>query len=585
MDDASVVRGQAFLDERAASQIDGEDAPRRRGRPRKPKGNTLTQAVAALSSGPWASVIGFNTFSQRIEKRQPPPMAGVSAGPWRDVDTAETMLWLEATGETFGNDMVERAVMAVAYRHPFNPAQDRLRVLATGWDGVERLPTWLTEILGAAETSGNREYLAEIGAAWLKGTCARVLMPGCKRDDVLVLRGAQGWRKSTAAQAIADCILPDTFTDSVDLSNVGEAKIQIRGVTVAELPELSGMARSEIETTKAFIAAKSDHFREKFGRHAQDFPRTVSFIGTTNDPNYLKDPTGNRRWWPVTLAGPIDIDRLTAALPQLIGEAAHRVLQGEPWHVSSAAALAQAELVRAAHYDADPWTEKVLELADAMCDRGETVTTARLLDELCISRAQQNGASQKRIAGIMRTNGYEDARTWTADRTRCLRCWKKIAYTRDVVTPGYVVTASQEAAKPCNHVVTTTLDDVVTNSPHEAVVPDDVVTRLQPVTGEQLDAKRVVPRNHVEPRPLYRDCEKYTALEVLHRLHDRQRQNLAAGGCDGIPRVRVTDWLNQLPGDGRAQVDELVADGRVRIDGLFVSAVDAPPEPEPEAHP
>jgi len=366
---------------------------------------------------------------------------------------------------------------------------------------------------------------------------------------------------------------------------VGEAKIQIRGVTVAELPELSGMARSEIETTKAFIAAKSDHFREKFGRHAQDFPRTVSFIGTTNDPNYLKDPTGNRRWWPVTLAGPIDIDRLTAALPQLIGEAAHRVLQGEPWHVSSAAALAQAELVRAAHYDADPWTEKVLELADAMCDRGETVTTARLLDELCISRAQQNGASQKRIAGIMRTNGYEDARTWTADRTRCLRCWKKIAYTRDVVTPGYVVTASQEAAKPCNHVVTTTLDDVVTNSPHEAVVPDDVVTRLQPVTGEQLDAKRVVPRNHVEPRPLYRDCEKYTALEVLHRLHDRQRQNLAAGGCDGIPRVRVTDWLNQLPGDGRAQVDELVADGRVRIDGLFVSAVDAPPEPEPEAHP
>lgn len=443
-------RGASFLDQQAERILSGgKSKPQKK--LRRTKANTLLDAVRILSEQ-WPGAIGFNAFRQRIEKRMAPPIAGVQAGPWRDVDTAETMIWLQQkTGATFGRDLVDLAIMTVAHRNPFNPARERLHALAERWDGTTRLSAWLVDDLNATATDGNREYLAEIGAAWLKGICARVLFPGCKRDDVLVLRGAQGWRKSTAAAVIGDAIHPEAFTDSVDLSNVAEAKIQIRGIIIAELSELAGMARGEVESIKAFVAAKSDHFREKFGRHAGDFPRTVSIIGTTNDPNYLKDPTGNRRWWPVTLAGPIDVDRLQAILPYLIGEAARRVIDGDPWHVMAAKALEQAEHVRAAHYDEDPWTDKVLQLAEDLAARGDTLTTAELLEGLQIPRVQQTPGTQRRIAGILKVNGYEEARRWLDGRARKQRYWKK-PYARDVGTCGYVGTASQTADETRTHI-------------------------------------------------------------------------------------------------------------------------------------
>ena len=415
--------------ERLATQLDAMPGARLMVREKKDGSVTilpnLHNAVYLLSETPeWRGAIGYNQFRQRIEKRIPTVYGG-TAGPWQDADTAESILWLsQAHGVSLSRDTVDFATLAIAHRNAFNPAQERLRALAEQWDGIPRLGYWLEETL-SAKVDDNREYLAAIGAAWLKGVCARVLFPGCKRDDVLVIRSPQGWRKSTAAQAIADCIHPDSFTDSVDLGNLAEAKIQIRGVIIAELSELAGLHRGEVETIKAFVSTKSDHFREKFGRHAQDFPRTCSFIGTTNDPTFLKDPTGNRRWWPVTLDEPIDVPRLEAALPQLIGEAARAVLDGEPWHVTGKAALTQAERVREAHYDEDVWTDEVLTIVGLMSEVGSTITIPGILERMAIARAQQNAGTQRRLAAILKVNGYEESRKWTEGRKRCLRIWKK----------------------------------------------------------------------------------------------------------------------------------------------------------------
>ena len=387
----------------------------------------LYNAVCLLGETPeWRGVIGYNQFRQRIEKRTPTVYGG-PVGPWQDVDTAESILWLSRVHNVnLSRDTVDFAALAVANRNAFNPAQERLHALAEQWDGIHRLAYWLEEILDA-KVDSNREHLAAIGAAWLKGVCARVLMPGCKHDDVLVLYGTQGWRKSTAAQAIADCVCPEAFTDSVDLGNLAEAKIQIRGVIIAELGELAGLSRGDVESIKAFVSTKSDHFREKFGRHAQDFPRTCSFIGTTNNPEFLKDPTGNRRWWPVTLEGPLDIPRIEEALPQLLGEATRAVLAGEPWHVTGAVALRQAETVREAHYDEDLWTDEVMGIVASMTEAGSMVTIPDILDRMEIPRAQQNAGTQRRIANILKTNGYEEARKWTEGKTRNLRIWKKFS--------------------------------------------------------------------------------------------------------------------------------------------------------------
>ena len=386
----------------------------------------LNNAVYLLSkTAEWKGVVGYNQFRQRIEKRLPTPYGG-PAGPWSDWDTAESIIWLARVHNvSLTRDLLDFAVLTVANRQAFNPAQERLRALAKQWDGIPRLSYWLEEVLGA-KVDGNREYLAEIGAAWLKGATARVLIPGCKHDDVLVARSPQGWLKSTAAQAIADAIQPDSFTDSVDLNNLAEAKIQIRGIIIAELSELAGLSRGDIESIKAFVTTKVDHFREKFGRHAQDFPRTCSFFGTTNDPAFLKDPTGNRRWWPVTLEEPIDIPRLEDALPQLLGEATRAVLAGEPWHVTGALALRQAEQVREAHYDEDLWTDEVMGIVASMDEAGSTVTIPDILDRMDIPRAQQNTATQRRVANILKTNGYESVRRRAGGNNRFQRYWKKI---------------------------------------------------------------------------------------------------------------------------------------------------------------
>ncbi len=469
--------------------------------PERPK-KTLNTVVGLLSSPPWTGCIGFNEFRQCIEKRTTTPYQR-PAGAWVDADTAETMLHLERmTGTAFGRDMVDLAVLAVAHRNAFNPAQDRLRALAGQWDGQTRLDTWLVDFLNAAVSDGNREYLAEIGEKWLKGVAARILIPGCKRDDVLVIRSPQGWRKSTAAQAISDAILPEAFTDSIDLGNLPEAKIQIRGIIIAELGELAGLAKAEVESIKAFVSAKSDHFREKFGRYAQDFNRTVSFIGSTNDQTFLKDPTGNRRWWPVTLSAPVDIPRLQAALPQLIGEAAQRVMNGEAWHVTAEKALEQAERVREAHYEEDVWTDPVMRIVDSMESSGEAVTIPAILDALNIPRMQQSPFAKQRVAGILKVNGYEEARKWLDRKAnRYLRFWRKLANAPDpMVTMVTTVTSRQTGAKTCNQWGTSEINPMVTLGPDSGESVPAVTSDLLPDGYvESLGKQGMEPVEPVEP--------------------------------------------------------------------------------------
>ena len=364
-------------------------------------------------------LIGYNEFRQRIEKRINPPWGG-GPGQWTERDTSELACYVAKPFAHFGLDLLGGAIMGVAHRHPFNPGQDRLRALAEQWDGVPRIDSWLVDYLNAKVNSSNSDYLREIGACWIKGVAARVLKPGCKRDDVMVLRGDQGWRKSTAARIIADAIAPDAFTDCLGDLGSKDARGGIRGVVIAELGELASLNKSDVESVKAFVAAPSDRFREAYGRGERDYPRTVSFIGTTNHPTFLQDPTGNRRWWPVSMSGPIDTDLLTDAMPQILGEAARRVLKGEAWHVTHTAALAQAESVRAAHFEDDVWTAPALAAVDRL--GGDYVTVGEILSAMNIRLEQQTMTAQKRIGGILRTNGYQDQRRRVNGRRAYVWC-------------------------------------------------------------------------------------------------------------------------------------------------------------------
>lgn len=370
---------------------------------------TYQNAARLLQSAPFSESIAFNRFAGRLQRIAPVPWND-EPGDWSDIDTSRLMLWAaEHHDVDFTADAMERAISVIADDHAFNPAQDRLKALAAQWDGASRLATWLAEYLNAELTPTNREYLAEIGAAWLKGVAARVLKPGCKRDDVLVQVGPQGYRKSTAAAAIANCISPNSFTDSLGNLGSDEAAIGVIGTTVAEFSELSAIARSELEAVKAFVSRSSDRFREKYARHPTDHPRTCSFIATTNeDCGFLRDPSGNRRWWPVTITAPIDISRLESDLPQLLGEAARRVIEGEPWYVTDTVALTQADEIREDNSERDVWETAVLAAMEVLLPHERTI--AKVLGHIGVKVERQDRQATNRVSGILRANGFKKKR-------------------------------------------------------------------------------------------------------------------------------------------------------------------------------
>jgi predicted P-loop ATPase len=368
----------------------------------------------------WREVLGFNAFTNRMEKRTPPPTPDACTGEWLDDDVHRLRVWLNQEYEVdFAATLLFAGADVAARRNPFDPAQENLQRYAAAWDGEERLNTWLSEFLGADRSHG-ADYLRELGRCWMIGLVARVLRPGCQRDDVLVLQGDQSIGKTTTARLIAAAIATDAYTAALGDLGSDEAKLALQGVVIAELGELAALGRSQLEAVKSFITETADRVRGKYERKYRTIQRTVSFIGTTNADAFLRDATGERRWWPVHLLGPIDRIRLGAAIPQLLGEAVTRLSAGEAWHITNRAALAQAEEVRAECKEEDSWTERVLQAARGELHQRRTmgyeaevvefspqqVTMNYILGILGKFGADQDRGSQMRVSQILRANRW-----------------------------------------------------------------------------------------------------------------------------------------------------------------------------------
>jgi putative DNA primase/helicase len=265
---------------------------------------------------------------------------------WTDADRIELQIFMQELGFPVSKEsIVQDGVLAVARRRRFHPVREYLRSLE--WDGTERLGDWLTTYCHADVSDSDRKrYVQAVGRATLISAVARVMEPGCKVDSVLTLLSPQGWRKSSAISALSE---PWT-TDSLPDLHTKDAAIQIQGVWLVEMSELSSVNRSAVENTKAFISRRTDRYRPPYGRNAEDFPRQSIFMATTNTSAFLRDETGNRRFWPVRLTAPIDVDALRRDRDQLWAEAYQAFISGEKWHLSpdlEEIAMAEQELRRA----------------------------------------------------------------------------------------------------------------------------------------------------------------------------------------------------------------------------------------------
>jgi len=274
----------------------------------------------------WHGTLGFDEHAQRIVKLQEPPYVNGELGDWSDLDTTHTGIWVTRRYKFApGKEIIAQAVDAVARNHRFNPVQDWLHALPA-WDGEKRIGSWLERYVGCEPTSPDqKEYLRLAGGWFLMGMVARALHPGCKFDYSLILEGEQGKKKSTILCALVG---DRWFSDvELDLSNK-DSMMALQGKWLLEIAEMGAMARSDEKRQKAFLSRRFDEFRIPFATSFVKMPRQLVFTGTTNEWEWNKDPTGGRRFWPVTV-GILDVDGLVAAREQLFAEALAYYLAGK----------------------------------------------------------------------------------------------------------------------------------------------------------------------------------------------------------------------------------------------------------------
>lgn len=215
-----------------------------------------------------------------------------------------------------GKDMVYDAIIKVAKENIFDSAIQYITSLT--WDKHYRLDKWLTNVYGSPDDSPHRA----IGSNWIKGMIKRLIEPGCKFDFVLVLEGPQGSKKSTSLYTLGGAWHSETTmsTDTKDFF------MQFQGKSIIEFSEGETLSRTEVKRMKAIITMQTDRFRAPYERSPMDFPRRCVFAMTTNQDEYLKDETGNRRWLPVKVLLPqANIEWLKENREQLFAEAYHRL--------------------------------------------------------------------------------------------------------------------------------------------------------------------------------------------------------------------------------------------------------------------
>lgn len=213
--------------------------------------------------------------------------------------------------------VVAAALVQYCEENSVDPAKEYLESLK--WDNVPRLHVWLHKTY---HTEGNEEEYDIFGTQWLKGLVKRVMVPGCKFDNVLVLEGEQGIKKSTSLSILGG----DWHVELTTSPNDKDFFMLMKGHMIVEFSEGEIQERSSMKLLKSIITTQVDTYRAPYGREIEAHPRRCVFAMTTNDSKYLKDETGNRRWLPVACNGDADIEWLKENRDQLFAEAYHRVM-------------------------------------------------------------------------------------------------------------------------------------------------------------------------------------------------------------------------------------------------------------------
>jgi hypothetical protein len=314
-----------------------------------------------------------------------------TARPFRDEDTTRLQIDLQRLGMvSVSATAVRDAVDLIGRANPSNVLVERLSKLE--WDRIRRLSLLLPRGFGTPTT----RYYIRAGRNMLLAMVARAMNPGCQVDEALVLEGPQGVFKSSALRIIGG----EFFKELTANPNSKDFEVQLRAVWLGEFAELNALRRTDdIARLKQFITCTVDHYRPPYGREPRDFKRRVVLCGTTNDEAWAHDPTGNRRFIPITV-GKIDLEWLRQNRDQLFAEAVALYKAGRKWWIYPRKETLE---IQDARRPEDPWTERVrtyLKGRDEVQDLSEILTCA-----LDLSTDRQTHANLTRLGVVLRMLG------------------------------------------------------------------------------------------------------------------------------------------------------------------------------------
>ena len=258
--------------------------------------NNLHNITLIMQNDPLLKNIVFNQQTDGMEIKGEVPWKHPSKY-WRDADDAQLISYIDSHYGTFSQRNYDIAVTKVTDDRSYHPIREYLSNLPK-WDGVPRVDTLLIDYLGAQDN----EYVRAVTRKMLCAAVQRVWTPGIKYETMLVLSGPQGIGKSTLIARLAG----EWFSDSLSLSDTKDktAAEKLQGYWILEIGELAGMRKTEEEILRSFLSCQNDVYRAAFARRPTPHPRQCIFFGTTNALNgYLRDTTGNRRFWPVAVNG------------------------------------------------------------------------------------------------------------------------------------------------------------------------------------------------------------------------------------------------------------------------------------------
>lgn len=258
--------------------------------------DTLDNIVLILRHDDGLEHIAFNCHRDGIDAKGGLPWEQIKGG-WNDSDNAALKVYLSNRYGVYAPTKTKDAVLAVASEKAYHPIKEYLDSLPE-WDGITRVENLLIDYFGALDNS----YTKAIIRKTMVAAVARIYHPGTKFDSVLILNGPQGIGKSTFFSKLAG----DWFSDSLTITDMkdkaGPEKLQ--GYWMLELGELAGMRKTDVEIVKSFISRVDDKYRASYGVNVENHPRQCVIVGSTNAENgFLRDITGNRRFWPVRISG------------------------------------------------------------------------------------------------------------------------------------------------------------------------------------------------------------------------------------------------------------------------------------------